>query len=247
MRYAGSKARLMKHLLPFLTEHLVDENTPFIDAFCGGANVVAKIPCKNKMGIELNKYVCALWQHIQKHGMEGIPESVTEEQYYDIKDDYINKGGKYPDWLIGYVGNCCSYGSAWFNGYSGFNPNKNEDHIAEAYRGLKKQVDDFINLKETAFINASCMDIAFFPKGSVIYCDPPYADTKKYESDFDHARFWDWVRNLSKNGMYVYVSEYNAPDDFKCIWQMKRKDGMATTKKGKKQNDKIEKLFVYGG
>lgn len=179
--------------------------------------------------------------------MDGIPESVTEEQYYDIKDDYINKGGKYPDWLIGYVGNCCSYGSAWFNGYSRFNPNKNEDHIAEAYRGLKKQVDDFINLKETAFINASCMDIAFFPKGSVIYCDPPYADTKKYESDFDHARFWDWVRNLSRNGMYVYVSEYNAPDDFKCIWQMKRKDGMATTKKGKKQNDKIEKLFVYGG
>jgi DNA adenine methylase len=52
---------------------------------------------------------------------------------------------------------------------------------------------------------------------------------------------------MSKAGHYVYVSEYTAPDDFKCIWEKKKKDGMATTKKGKKQNTKTEKLFVYNG
>jgi hypothetical protein len=41
------------------------------------------------------------------------------------------------------------------------------------------------------------------------------------------------------------VSEYSAPDDFKCIWSAEKKDGMGTTKFGCKQKTKIEKLFVY--
>lgn len=35
-------------------------------------------------------------------------------------------------------------------------------------------------------------------------------------------------------------------DDFECIWQMEKKDGLGR-KKGKKQNTKVEKLFVYKG
>lgn len=77
----------------------------------------------------------------------------------------------------------------------------------------------------------------------VIYCDLP--STKKYETDFDNDAFWEWARKMSKEGHYVYVSEYEAPSDFKCIWQMKKKDGMGTTKTGGKQNIKVEKLFVY--
>jgi DNA adenine methylase len=68
--------------------------------------------------------------------------------------------------------------------------------------------------------------------------------TKKYESDFDHFVFWHWARQKSIDGYKVLVTEYNAPDDFKCIWQAKKKDGMGTTKTGNKQNTKIEKLFV---
>ena len=43
----------------------------------------------------------------------------------------------------------------------------------------------------------------------------------------------------------MLTSEYEAPDDFKCIWSMNRKDGMGTTKCGCKQNIKEEKLFIY--
>jgi hypothetical protein len=43
------------------------------------------------------------------------------------------------------------------------------------------------------------------------------------------------------------VSEYNAPEDFKCIWSAEKKDGMGTTHFGVKQNVKTERLFVYGG
>ena len=38
------------------------------------------------------------------------------------------------------------------------------------------------------------------------------------------------------------MSEYDAPDDFECIWQMEKKDGLGR-KSGKKQNTKVEKLF----
>ena len=65
--------------------------------------------------------------------------------------------------------------------------------------------------------------------------------------DFPHEKFWEWVRKMSKEGHKVFVSEYTAPDDFKCIWQKTKKDGMGTTVKGNKQNVKTEKLFVYKG
>lgn len=53
-------------------------------------------------------------------------------------------------------------------------------------------------------------------EGDVVYCDPPYAGMKKYDGrEFNHEEFWDWVRTRDYP---VYVSEYNAPDDFICIW-----------------------------
>lgn len=249
MRYSGSKKRFAKYLLPIITEHLT-KDTYFIDAFMGGANILSEISqTEKKIGIEINKYVHSLWVELRTHGMERIPKEVSEEMYYDVKQSYINQDNRYPYYIIGYVGTCCSYGGAWFNGYARFNPNKNEDHIKEAYNGLKKQVENFKHFKETYFYNNTyeIINTIKFPKGTVIYCDPPYANTKKYESDFDHVYFWDWVRHMSQNGFYVYVSEYEAPDDFKCIWQMNKKDGMSATKKGQKQQNKIEKLFVYNG
>lgn len=244
MRYCGSKKRFMKELKPILEKHIGKE-TIFIDAFCGGANVISEIECKKKIGVELNEYVCELWKHLQTVGMVGIPQSLSRQEYDDIKQNYINHTDKYPKWLIGYVGACCSYGGGWFNGYAKFNPNRNEDHIKEAYKNLERHVKNFRNLKDTVFMNCS-YDRPYFPPGCVIYCDPPYSvSTRKYESDFDTVKFWNWVRIMSKNGQYVYVSEYEAPSDFKCVWSKNKKDGMGTTKTGNRQNLKVEKLFVY--
>jgi DNA adenine methylase len=52
-----------------------------------------------------------------------------------------------------------------------------------------------------------------------VYCDPPYQSTKRYETDFDNNAFWEWVRETTPKVKALYVSEYEAPDDFKCIWQ----------------------------
>ena len=248
MRYSGSKSKYMKELLPILMDG-ANEDTIFVDAFMGGANVIGQIPLKNKYGFDINQYVIALWNDIKEHGVmsKNIVSELTQEEYQNIKRSYINNDGKYPQGLIGYVANCCSYGGAWFNGYAKFNPNKNEDHIKEAYNGIVKQIKKFKNLDSTIFECQTYANAVNFNKdNTIIYCDPPYASTKKYESDFDNNKFWEWARHFSKKGYKIYISEYDAPSDFKCIWQKVKKDGMGTTRVGNKQNIKIEKLFIYG-
>ena len=186
----------MKYLLPILTKDM-DENTLFVDLFGGGMNVVCEIPSEPKIAVDYNKYVIALWKELQENGMNNIPTEVSEEMYNDIKLDYINHTNKYEDYIIGYVGTCCSFGGSWFNGYARFNPNKNEDHIKEAYNGLKKQVKNFIGLKKTVFLHSS-YDRVLLHKNDIVYCDPPYAMTKRYISDFNNDAFWEWAREASK-------------------------------------------------
>lgn len=249
----------MKEILPIIMKG-TNDNTIFFDCFMGGANIISCIPSKYKIGIEINKYVWSLWDNIQKQGLEKLklPKNsfeLTKELYDDIKQSYLNNNGKYADYIIGFVGSSCSYGGAWFNGYARYNTNKKEDHIQEAYNGLKKQVENFYALDKAIFgcfsyekLNTKHSDnITHIPSNAVLICDPPYFGTKQYESDFNHLKFWDWVRKLSKEGIKVYVTEYSAPSDFKCIWKAYKKDGMGTTKHNHKQKEKIEKLFIYSG
>ena len=244
MRYCGSKRRFMKYLLPVFTKGMKKDDT-FVDLFGGGMNVVCEVDTINKVAVDYNKYIIALWQEIQTNGMSNIPSQVSEEMYNDVKRAYINDDKRYEDYIIGYVGACCSFGGSWFNGYARFNSKKNEDHIKEAYNGLTTQVINFKHLDKVKFVYDSYDQIHLDEK-MIVYCDPPYASTKKYETDFDNAKFWEWARKTSKKVKKLFVSEYEAPDDFKCVWQMKKKDGLCTYK-GKKQKTKIEKLFVYNG
>lgn len=244
MRYCGSKRRFMKYLLPVFTKGMKKDDT-FVDLFGGGMNVVCEVDTINKVAVDYNKYIIALWQEIQTNGMSNIPSQVSEEMYNDVKRAYINGDKRYEDYIIGYVGACCSFGGSWFNGYARFNSKKNEDHIKEAYNGLATQVINFKHLDKVKFVYDSYDQIHLDEK-MIVYCDPPYASTKKYETDFDNAKFWEWARKTSKKVKKLFISEYEAPDDFKCVWQMKKKDGLGTYK-GKRQKTKIEKLFVYNG
>ena len=80
------------------------------------------------------------------------------------------------------------------------------------------------------------------PNNSIIYCDPPYKDTTKYSNLFNHDEFWEWCRQKSKEGHSVYISEYNAPDDFECIWQ---KEIVSSLTKDTGSKKGVEKLFKH--
>lgn len=58
--------------------------------------------------------------------------------------------------------------------------------------------------------------------GKIIWCgqcDPPYSGFTKYKDKFNHDDFWQWCRDKVKEEHKVFISEYNAPDDFRCIWR----------------------------
>lgn len=72
--------------------------------------------------------------------------------------------------------------------------------------------------------NRSYDDVSIEP-GAIIYCDPPYINTATYvanKSTFDHRRFYEWCREKSKTNP-VFVSEYQCPEDFKCIYEFERR------------------------
>lgn len=254
MRYQGSKLKIAKHFLPIITKDLYGTDRIFVDLFAGGMNVVDKIDHPIKVANDLNPYVIALWRDIQVNGDKNIPSSVSEEEYNRAKQQvlYKNRENNFTYVQLGFIGACCSHGSGWFNGYAHYNQKKKEDHIKEARSGLCKQIDKFKHLDKTRFMCNDYREVIYRFKPEeinrmVIYCDPPYANTKKYETDFDNNAFWDWVREMGRMypGCKIYISEYNAPSDFTCIWSKDVPDGMGTTKKGEKQNRKIEKLFVH--
>lgn len=266
MRYQGSKSRLAKDIIPIITKNLYGTDRVFIDLFAGGMNLVDKVNHPNKIAVDVNSYIIQLWNDIKSKGVEGtLPPYVTKEDYDRAHKQYVNGNifnGEFTMGQIGFIATACSYGAGWFKGYAHYNPKKNEDHIKEAYNGLKKQVDRFYNLEKTYFWEMDYRQIIIklsqynWFKGKdnqidikklVVYCDPPYAETLKYPTDFDTVSFWNWVRAMAQQGLEIYVSEYNAPDDFKCIWQKDVPDGMGITIEGRKQNRKIEKLFVYNG
>ena len=56
--------------------------------------------------------------------------------------------------------------------------------------------------------------------GDVVYCDPPYKNTDGYGIQFDSDAFWEWVRTRDYP---VYVSEYQAPEDFVSIWNKEKR------------------------
>ena len=95
-------------------------------------------------------------------------------------------------------------------------------------------------LRDVEFIHSSYQDLEI-PSNSIIYCDPPYQGTTGYKDGFNHEEFWDWCRMKSKEGHEVYVSEYNAPDDFECIWSKE----LSNTISKQSSTKPCEKLFIY--
>ena len=231
MKYLGSKNRVAKHILPIMLKYR-KENACWVEPFVGGANMIDKVKGW-RIGSDLNEYVIALLNEMSKPNFEA-PE-INEEKYNDIK----KYQSQYPRWIVGYAGTQLSFGATWFGSYRRDKQGK-RNYCKEAQNNVNKQSKD---IQDVDFIHSSYSDLEI-PENSIIYCDPPY-DTKatkgKYKDDFDHSSFWQWCREKSKNGHTVFVSEYNAPDDFKCVWQMEMNQRMNNNADTSKT---IEKLFI---
>ena len=137
--------------------------------------------------------------------------------------------------MVAFVGFLCSFGGKWFGGYA-FN-SKKDNYAARGSRVLVKQIE---NLKsDIVFTSQDYLTMPLEPN-SLIYCDPPYRNTTGYKDSFDHEAFYNWCRQKSKEGHTIFISEYNMPDDFKCIFQIPQDTVLNKNKK----EPRIEKLYT---
>lgn len=202
MMCQGSKSRLAKYIVPIINSYT--ENKIFIDACCGGCNIIAnpkhKIEAKEKIAYDNNKYLIALLNKFKIDKPDFI--DVSEQEYNNVKNNKNN----YADWYVGYVGFLSSFGAGFFNGYARDNT---RNRTLGAYRGICKQNFTDITIKQQNLFDLSV-------KNAVIYIDPPYRNTKKYKVEFDYQRFWDKAKELSRNNI-VLVSEQTIPNDVEIL------------------------------
>ena len=229
MKYMGSKNRIAKHILPIMLAERKPNQT-WVEPFVGGANIIDKVTGP-RIGADANIHLIQALIAIRDNLTE-LPKNnkeFTEQDYKNI-NNYKYKG---------YAGFAFSFGAKWMCGWRRDKDNK-RDYVKEAYKNAAKQSPALQNVK---LIHTSYTELNI-PNNSIIYCDPPYQGTKKYNTkDFWHHGFWEWCRQKAQNHT-LYISEYNAPKDFTCIWE---KEIVSSLTKNTGSKTGIERLFKYTG
>lgn len=232
MKYMGSKNRIANEIIPIMLKER-KENQWFVEPFVGGSNVIDKVR-GNRLASDNNKYLIELYHKLQ-NGYKPI-DFISREDYYDIK---FNKE-KYPMEIVALCGILASYNGNWFRAYGGYSETKtgkDRNYYKEGVNNLMKQLPNILDIE---YVCCEYDELAI-PENSIIYCDPPYQNVDKTykEKQFNHDKFWEWCRTKVSEGHIVFVSEYNAPDDFEVIWE---KELQKTHPNQKKKS--TEKLFV---
>lgn len=222
MKYQGSKRRIVKEILPIILNGM-KEGDCFVDAFCGGCNLLDKVPSTFKrIANDKNKYLIAMWARLTRYNWQP-PIQIDREIYNTYRAEFNkrkfndNSSISFLDTEIGWYGYMGSFNGRFFDGgYSGHNV-KGRDYIGEQINNTLKQIPYLLDVD---WYFSDYADIPL-PDKATIYCDIPYKGTKQYSTskDFDYSKFYDWCRQKKSEGYRVFVSEYQMPDDFKCIWQ----------------------------
>lgn len=233
MKYMGSKNRIAKHLLPImLTECEKHGITKWVEPFVGGANMIDKVPDSfERVGYDLNDHAIHALIGIRDEA-ETLPDEISEAYYNSIK-------GHSPNKFTSLIRFGASFGGKFENGYARGKAADNtpRNYWAETKRNAIKQSPKIQNVQ---FICDSYENLDF--ENCLIYCDPPYQGTTGYKTGaFNHEHFFEWCREQAKNNI-VFVSEYNAPDDFIEVWQGEIKTNFASTRR-KATHNAVEKLF----
>lgn len=243
MKYMGGKGKLAKHILPIILKDR-KEGQFYVEPFVGGANMIDKVN-GNRIGADNNKYLIAMWKKLQK-GWEP-PMEISRDLYNECRNKYNkNRVNSNEYHIIGYVGFNGSYGGRFYDGgFAGITKtreNKERNYPLEAWSNVTKQVP---KIEDVIFSHSDYKDLVI-PSKSKIYCDIPYKNTKAYKTakDFSHDDFCDWARQKAKEGHTVYVSEYEMPDDFKCVWEKEISSSLRANGVISGSKKSVEKLFI---
>lgn len=147
------------------------------------------------------------------------PDECSFEHYADVRKNRKVGGEKYSKEYTALIGYCASYGGRYYEAGYGRDKTGKRNIYFERVTNLREQAS---SLKNISFM--SC-DYNYFKdiKNCLLYLDPPYKGTKQYaKNQIDYDEFYDFCRQLAQNNV-VLISEYEMPNDFKCVWEKERK------------------------
>jgi DNA adenine methylase len=229
----GSKSKIANQILPIILKDR-KEGQFVCDLFCGGMNFIDKVE-GNRIANDSHPYLMSMWIALSNDWQ--MPEIVTENMYNDIKNNKDN----YFNGLVGFAG-FMSFGGKWFAGYrrNVAGTKGNVDNMIKQTQQAKNVIGkQMTKLKDVQMFNMDYRDVPL-PPNSILYLDPPYEGTTKYSSKFNHSDFWEWCRHKKAEGHTIFISEYNAPEDFICVKTIVHK----TVLNKNQSSERIEKLFT---
>ena len=243
MKYMGSKNKIVSDILPIMLSE-INSKSAFVDAFCGGCSVIENVPPQyRRIANDKNKYLIAMWKSLTNGRCQKPPIRIERDFYCDVRDSYNKGDNRYTDGIKGWVGFMGSFNGRFYDGgYSGHNVigsnGKSRDYITENINNTLKQIP---KLKGVEWQSEDYFDIVI-PDNSLIYCDIPYKNTKQYSTskNFDYESFYQWCRDMKEKGHTIFVSEYNMPDDFICVWSKQITNAMHQTNTKKP----VERLYT---
>ena len=102
------------------------------------------------------------------------------------------------------------------------------------------------NLSQPKFYNMNYQDfiIENRNKNAILYCDIPYNNSRLdgYKlKTFDQNEFYEFVKSEKDNFLNIFISEYNMPDDFTLVEDLKKTSAI---KRGYRDNGRTEKLYI---
>lgn len=215
----GGKAKQAKYIaVPILdlARHL--DNPTYYEPFCGSCAVLAQVaPAMGRSIASDNLEDLILLLRAVQSGWVP-PDTMTRQEWEALK---IAE----PSALRGWAGIAASYRGKWFTSYGVMAHGDDPEHpgyrnyLAEAQRSILKRAKSFV--PSVSFEVIDYREVSPEP-GSIIYADPPYRGTANYRGQaFDHIEFWQTVRKWAED-CFVFVSEYEAPDDWTPILQLDR-------------------------
>lgn len=241
MRYLGGKSRLAKHIVKAILDD-TDSRSRWVEPFVGGGSVFFEAARNfgEAFGADMQEDLILMWQGLLS-GEFTPPMNLLEDEWRELRDAE-------PSALRGFAGFGCSFGGRFFEGYA-----RNIGGTNYASQSARSILSDLEKIGDSvcSFANLDYLSVEY-RDSDVIYFDPPYAKTKHYSSKrsgvgkFNHHLFWESATELAKSGADVYVSEFEAPDDWIVMWEKDRNVGVGV-QSGANYSKKTDKLFKWDG
>jgi len=241
VQYMGGKAKIARRLVAAILDDTANRLNWF-EPFVGGGNVLEQAAphFTRSVAMDAHEDLILMWSAV--NGGWGPPEFVSKDLYAELRHAA-------PSALRGYAGFAASFGGKWFGGYAAGHVRPGERQtIAAGSRRVVLRQSSVIRANSVVFRHGPFGSLTP-PAGTVVYCDPPYAGTTRYNgmAPFDHALFYKTLGIWADSGRDVYVSEYAIPDEVPhlILWSGEQRNG--SLKKTANSRVTVEKLFKITG